>query len=157
MPQSSAVAYRLKQEGRELTSPALVLNGRPDRYWLLTVNMKGGGVGAGDFGVKAGWIPRELVFTARGNGPFRLAYGNARAEASSLFEESMVPGLRSEHPPKIPLVATGTPQKLAGTSATVAPVDVRKWALWAALFAAVLLLAWMAWKLSTQMQKPGGQ
>jgi hypothetical protein len=156
-PLSATVAYRLKQEGRELTSPALPLSGHADRYWLLTVSMKGGGIGAGDLGVRAGWIPRELVFTARGNGPFRLAYGNARAEASSLYEEAMVPGLRSEHPPNISLVGTGLQQKLAGASAMDAPVNVKKWALWAALLAAVALLAWMAWRLSAQMQKPEGK
>lgn len=156
-PLSSTVAYRLKQDGRELTSPALALGGHPDRYWLLSVNMKGGGIGKGDLGIRAGWIPRELIFTARGEAPFRLAYGNARAEASSLFEEAMVPGLRSDHPPKILLATTGAPQKLAGASAMTAPVNVKKWALWAALLAGVAILAWMAWRLSTQLQKPGGQ
>jgi len=154
MPQSGAVAYRLKQGGRELTSPALILGARPDRYWLLTLNMKGGGIGAGDLGVNAGWIPRELIFTARGTVPFRLAYGNARAEASALNEDAMVPGLRSDHPPRIPLVDTGSPQKLAGMSATNAPVNVKKWVLWGVLLAAVALLAWMAWKLAGQMSRP---
>jgi len=107
---SATVVYRLKQEGRELTSPALALSGHPDRYWLLTVNMKGGGIGAGDLGVRAGWIPRELVFTGARQWPFRLAYGNARAEASSLYEDAMVPELRSDHPPKISLAGTGSPQ-----------------------------------------------
>ena len=153
-PLSSTVAYRLKQDGREVSSPALVLGAHPHRYLRLGVNMKGGGIGKGDLRIRAGWIPRELIFTARGEAPFRLAYGNARAEPSSLFEEAMVPGLHSDHPPTILLATTGAPQKFAGTSAMAAPVNVRKWALWAALLAGVAILAWMAWRLSIQMQKP---
>jgi hypothetical protein len=65
----------------------------------------------------------------------------------------MVPGLRSDHPPKISLAGTGLPQKLAGASAMDAPVNIKKWALWAALLAAVALLAWMAWRLSAQMRR----
>lgn len=153
-PLSATVAYRLKQEGREMTSPALALGGHPDRYWLLNVNMKGGGIGSGDLGVRAGWIPRELVFTARGSGPFRLAYGNARAEASSLYEEAMVPGLRSDKPPKIVLAATGVQQKLAATAATgMSSAEKKKFGLWAALLAAVAVLGWMAWRLSAQMRR----
>jgi len=45
-------------------------------------------------------------------------------------------------------------QKLAGESAARQRIDVKKWGLWTALFAAVAVLAWMAWRLSKQMQRP---
>lgn len=152
MSVAATVAYRLKQDGRELASPALVLGTNTQRYWMLRVNTKAGGIGAGALGMKAGWTPRELVFNARGSGPFRIAYGNARAEPGALPLETLVPGLRTDHEPKIALATTGAPQKLAGMAATAPRIDARKWALWAALAAGVAVLAWMAWKLSAQMK-----
>ena len=154
MSVASTVAYRLTQDGRELVSPALALATNTHRYWLLRVDTKAGGIGAGVLAVKVGWTPRELIFNARGTGPFRIAYGNARAEAGSLPLETLVPGMRTEHEPKIALANTAAPQKLAGTAATAPRFDARKWALWAALLAGVALLAWMAWRLMAQMQEP---
>ena len=154
-PLATTVAYRLQQDGRELISPALVLGGYPNRYWLLNVNAMGGGIGTGNLAVRAGWIPRELVFAARGKGPFRLAYGNALAEAGAMYEEELLPGLHGDHPPKIAAAVTGKPQKLAGMSALDPPINIRKWALWAALLAAVGVLGWMTWRLVKQMNRPG--
>ena len=152
MSVASAAAYRLTQDGRELVSPALALGTNTHRYWLLRVNTKAGGTGAGAPGVRVGWTPRELIFNARGTGPFRIAYGNARAEPGSLPLEILVPGMRTEHEPKIALASTAAPQKLAGAAATAPGFGARKWALWAALLAGVALLAWMAWRLMAQMQ-----
>jgi hypothetical protein len=155
---ASTVAYRIRQDGREVSSPPLVLGPNPHRYWLLRVNVKGGGPGAGDIGVKLGWSPRELIFNARGSAPFRLAYGNPHAASTSLGVETLVPGLRTDQEPGIPLLATGLEQKLPGTSASgPSPAERKKWGLWAALGAAVAVLAWMAWQLSNQMRKSGGQ
>jgi hypothetical protein len=151
---ASAVAYRIRQDGREVTGPPLVLGPNPHRYWLLRADVKGGGPGAGDIGVKAGWTPRELIFNARGSAPFRLAYGNPRAASTSLGVETLVPGLRTDQEPRIPLLATGPEQKLPGTSASVpSPAERKKWGLWAALAAGVAVLAWMAWQLSRQMNR----
>ena len=156
---ASTVAYRIHQDGREVSSAPLVVGPNPHRYWLLRVNIKAGGIGAGDVGVKAGWSPRELVFNARGSAPFQLAFGNARAGANSIAVESLVPGLRTDHEPKIAMVATGAPEKLAGIGQSVlaSPVERKKWGLWAVLGAAVLVLAWMAWQLSRQMKKADGK
>lgn len=153
---ASTVAYRIRQDGREVASPPLAVGPNQHRYWLLRVNTKAGGIGAGDVGVRAGWSPRELVFNARGNAPFRLAYGNPRAGSNALGVETLIPGLRTDQEPKIALVATGAPEKLAGRQASfLSPAERKKWGLWAALAAGVAVLAWMAWQLSSQMQKAG--
>jgi len=153
MAVAGTVAYRLKQDGRDLASPALVLGPNTHRYWLLRVDMKAGGIGSGALGVKAGWTPRELIFNARGGGPFRLSYGNAKAESGALPLETMVPDLRPDRAPKIALVGAGAPNKVAGSAAMSPGIDAKAWGLWAALAAGVAVLAWMAWTLSRQMQK----
>jgi len=156
---TSGMAYRIHQDGREVTSSPLPVGPNTHRYWLLRVNVNAGGVGAGDVGVKAGWSPRELVFNARGSAPFQLAFGNVRAGSNAIGIESLVPGLRTDQEPKIALVATGAPEKLAGVqpNALASPVERKKWGLWAVLGAAVVVLAWMAWQLSNQMKKADGK
>ena len=142
-----------------MSSAPLAVGPNTHRYWLLRVNVNAGGIGAGDVGVKAGWSPRELVFNARGSPPFQLAFGNDRVGSNSIGIESLVPGLRTDQEPKIALVVTGAPEKLAGVQPSVlaSPVQRKKWGLWAVLGAAVVVLAWMAWQLSNQMKKAGGE
>jgi hypothetical protein len=146
--------YRLKQGGRELVSPEISIGMNPHRYWLLRVDPAAGGIGSGSLMVRAGWTPREIVFTARGTGPFRLAYGNSRAHSGSLGIESLVPGWRTDQEPQMSVASTGPVQKLAGEAAARPRADLKKWALWSALLAGVAVLAWMAWRLTKQMQRP---
>ncbi|MDH4190963.1 MAG: DUF3999 domain-containing protein [Betaproteobacteria bacterium] len=148
-----AVVYRLKQDGRELVSAEISVNANSRRYWLLRADANSGGIGAGVLTVKAGWTPREIVFAARGAGPFRLAYGNARARSSALAIETLVPGWRTADAPTLSSASTGGAQILAGDAALRDRIDVKKWSLWGALLAGVALLAWMAWRLVAQMKR----
>jgi hypothetical protein len=154
MPVTRAVVYRLKQNGRELVSPDIAVGVNSHRYWMLRVDPAAGGIGSGSLIVRVGWTPREIVFTARGSGPFRMAYGNSKAQAGSLGIETLVPGWRTDQEPQMSVASTGPAQKFAGESAARQRIDVKKWGLWAALFAGVAVLAWMAWRLSKQMQRP---
>ena len=153
-PVTHAVAYRLNQNGRELVSPDIAIGVNSHRYWLLRVDPAAGGIGSGSLIVKAGWTPREIVFTARGTGPFRLTYGNSTAQAGSLRIETLVPGWRTDQEPQMAVASTGPVQKLAGEAAARPRADLKKWGLWSALFAGVAVLAWMAWRLTKQMQRP---
>ncbi len=154
MPVTRAVVYRLNQNGRELVSPEIAVGVNSHRYWILRVDPAAGGIGSGSLVVRAGWTPREIVFTARGSGPFRLAYGNSRAQAGSLGIDILVPGWRTDQEPKMSVASTGAAQTLAGEAAARPHADLKKWGLWTALFAGVAVLAWMAWRLSKQMQRP---
>ncbi|HZP91480.1 MAG TPA: DUF3999 domain-containing protein [Burkholderiales bacterium] len=151
-PVARTVAYRLRQNGREIVSPAVTLAPNARRYWLLRVDQQGGGIGQGAMRLKAGWIAREIVFAARGPGPFRLAFGNARAQPNALPIETLVPGWGSETAPQIASATTGAVQTLAGESAARQHVDMKKASLWAALLAGVALLGLMAWRISKQLQ-----
>ena len=151
-PVTHAVAYRLNQSGRELVSPDIVVGVNSHRYWLLRVDPAAGGIGSGPLIVKAGWTPREIVFTARGTGPFRLVYGNSKAQAGSFRIDTLVPGWRTDQEPQMAVATTGAVQKLAGEAAALPRADLRKWGLWSALIVAVAVLAWMVWRLTRQMQ-----
>ncbi len=154
-PVTHAVAYRLNQNARELVSPEIAVGVNSHRYWLLRVDPAAGGIGSGSLIVRAGWTPREIVFTTRGTGPFRLAYGNSKAQAGSLRIETLVPGWRTDQEPQMSVASTGPVQKLAGEAAARPRADLKKWGLWSALLAGVAVLGWMAWRLSKQMQRPG--
>jgi hypothetical protein len=153
-PAGSSVLYRLRQEPDAVTSPALAIGVNHDRHWLLRVDQKGGGVGRGVVRLEAGWVPQTLVFVARGNGPFQLAYGNARAQPSAYPIESLVPGFRTDAELQPDLVTAGEQRTVAGAAALRPQRDLRTWSLWAVLFLGVALLAWMAWRLGKQVGAP---
>lgn len=94
------------------------------------------------------------VFVAQGEAPFRLAFGNARAQASALPIVSVVPGYGTDKAPVLSDAELGARQVLAGDSAKAERVAPRTWALWAALGAGVALLAWMALSLIRQLKAP---
>ncbi len=149
-----AVVYRLMRDGVEVTSPPVVVHGGA-RHWLLRVDQKGGGIGGGQPGIQAGWIPQELVFIARGAPPFQLAYGNAQAQPAAYAIETIVPGWRTDEPLTAAPAGTGAPSEVAGRAALRERADYKTWMLWAVLAAGVAVLGWMAWQLARQM-KGGG-
>jgi len=149
---SRTVAYRLRQDGQTIENSTLRFPPRAHRYWLLRVDQRSGGIGTGAISVEAGWLPREIIFTARGPGPFRLTYGNSRAQRNALPVQTLVPNWGSDSEPRISVATPGVPQVLAGPAAARQRVDAGKIGLWIALFASVAVLGFMAWRISRQMQ-----
>ena len=50
----SALIYRLRERDAEVASPDIIVTSQGERYWLLRVDQKGGGVGSGDLGIDIG-------------------------------------------------------------------------------------------------------
>jgi hypothetical protein len=140
--------YRLSEDGGERRNPDLPV--RPAAELMLRADARGGGFGTGTPVVEIGWVPHTLVFAARGTPPFTLAYGRHRAGNAAFAIDGLVPGYEREDQSHLPIadaalgeaVAAGGPDRLA------APVDARRWMLWASLLTAVAVLGAMAWKLS---------
>lgn len=168
---SRGIAYRLRRDGTEVSSADLAIGENADRYWLLRIDQKGGGLGAGDPKLVFGWIANEIVWVARGNPPFTLAYGSRDAKPSAYAVESLVPGFRrdaglgakvasTEKDNALPVkaVEADVPAVLGGQKVLEERIDVKKWTLWASLVAGVAFLGWMAWRLLRQMggsERPG--
>jgi hypothetical protein len=153
-PVASLIAYRLRQEGGELSADPTRVSAAGMRYWLLRVDPKSGGFGRGQPRLRAGWVVQQVVFAARGSGPFVLAYGNPNLASSALPISSLVPGYGTA---KDPLAAAGTARPeastpLGGKARLRSAIDLRRATLWGVLFLGVVVLAWMAWRLSKQMQ-----
>ncbi len=172
-PVTRGTAYRLRRDSTEVSSPDLSVSENADRYWLLRVDQRGGGLGAGEPKLLLGWIPNEIVWVARGNPPFTLAYGSRDAKPSAYVIESLVPGYRGDadfdaklasteqsSAASVKAVEADAPTVLGGQRALEEQIDVKRWTLWASLVAGVAFLGWMAWRLLKQMNaatKPGAR
>lgn len=163
-----SVVYRLRQGEGEAASPDLVVGVVTDRYWLLRVDQRGGGLGAGAPKLEVGWVPHRLVFAARGSPPFQLAYGKRDAKPAAHAIETLIPGYRADTGAKIRAAKAGTQQtvnvqgaqvlaqtELGGEARRREAIDWKRWSLWAALVLGVLILGAMAWRLMRQLDKPG--
>ncbi len=152
---ASLVTYRLRQDAGEISAPPLAIAPVAYRYWLLRVDPKSGGIGRGQPRMRGGWVPQEIVFAARGTGPFLIAYGNASAAPTALAVTTLVPGYHSStEAGTIPVALTGPAAPLGSLEQTKPPRQYRRAVLWAVLVLGVAALGWMAWQLSRQLSAP---
>jgi len=147
-PVARAVVYRLRERDTEVTSPEIIVPSNGERYWLLRIDPKGGGVGSGVPAMQIGWVPQKLVFAARGAGPFQLAYGSSSVKPAAFAIESLIPGYKTDAEFKVQSAALGEPVTLAGAARLRAAWDYKKIILWASLILGVAVLGWMAYRLS---------
>src|SRR5258708_499724 len=150
---ASNLLYRPRQGGGEGNSPPKTVNGIALRYWKLHVDASAGGLGAGPPRMRAGWLPQQIVFAARGDSPFVLAYGSSTALSNVLPIQTLVPGYDT---PAAPAIAIARPQStnveaLGGAERLTKPIDAKRWLLWSTLVLGVLVLGGMAWRLSKQL------
>jgi hypothetical protein len=156
-PVATTVFYRLQDPGGEVMSAPLAVAGSGERYWLLRVDPRSGGVGRELPRMSFGWQPQELAFAARGAGPFVLAYGSRGATSGALPLATLVPGY---DPVKgfganVGVAQAGAAIPLGGMQRLAAPPDTRRWILWSSLAAGALVLGWMAWRLTREMSAGG--
>jgi hypothetical protein len=154
----TTVFYRLAQpDAGDVASPPFAVSGEGFRQWLLRIDPRSGVSGAAP-AMRLGWRPQEIVFAARGEGPFTLAFGRYAGTPGALPIETLIPDYaRTRALPKS--AATGKAGErvtLGGADRLQKPADVLRFALWAALVAGALVLGFMAWRLSRDMAaRPG--
>jgi len=161
---TTATVYRLGSAGQEIVSPEIAIAPTGDRHWLLRVDQRGGGLGAGVPELAAGWLTQGLVFAARGPAPFQLAFGSDRAQPTAYPISTLVPGYRigddgqpvaaADSGLEIGRATPAAVHPLAGEGAGRFRIDWRLWGLWASLLLGVGVLAGMAWRLARQLARP---
>ncbi|MEO6749294.1 MAG: DUF3999 family protein, partial [Casimicrobiaceae bacterium] len=150
-PVAAGLFYRLRRDAGESLSPPLAVPPTAVRYWKLAVDA--GALGARAPALSAGWIARPLVFAARGNGPFELAYGSALAKPAALPIATLVPDYdRRTSPASFGVASVGAAQVAPAMAALRAPIDRKRWLLWAALALAMIVLGAMALQLTRDMR-----
>jgi hypothetical protein len=142
--------YRLKSDGEELRNGPVAVGLNADRHWLVRTNPKAGGLGSVAPHLVVEWVPHELVFIARGTGPFHVAYGSATAESAAV-SLAVLPKNVSIAPASL-----SDPEPLGGDARLEPPPAPYAWKavlLWAILIAGAALLAWMALRLSKDFSR----
>jgi hypothetical protein len=146
---TSSVVYRLQGKAGDQESPPLEIAANTAREWRITVDMRGGGLGAGPLTVAAGWHPALLTFVARGSPPFALAVGNASLMSTAVSRSELMIGATSNlATARVGAALSVPPPEPPVVSVTKDTDAKRRYILWGALLLAVGALGTMAWRLS---------
>lgn len=148
-PLARGLLYRLPLQDGEVREEELGLPGWPVSQLRLQVDERGGGLGQAAPQLRVALRATEVIFLARGAGPYQLALGSATAQDASLPLGTLVPGYDETR-----LAAMGTSrlagelrQALPAEQSAAAGIDWKRVGLWGVLLAGVGLLAAMAFSL----------
>lgn len=150
---TSGLLYRLTQNGQDVVQNELQLPGQTVQQLKLTVDERGGGLGAEAPIVRFAVRSTQLVFLARGAGPYTLALGNATVKAANLPLSTLIPDYNAAKLAALgkATVEGGVVVTPAATVPAVADPNWKKFGLWAVLLLSVLFLGAMAFSL---LRKP---
>jgi hypothetical protein len=140
--------YRINTADGELRNEPIDIATDSDRYWLARTVDHSGTSAANPLRLQVHWTPSDVEFLARGSGPFMVAYGSASAPAAETDLSSMPAAVTVMH------ATLGARQALGGPARLAPPAAEFPWKrvlLWAVLAIGVCLLAWMAYRLSKDM------
>jgi hypothetical protein len=161
-PRGQALIYDLRIAGVDLMHPDITVQPTSERYWRLHVESVGGGLGQGSPVLELGWSPQQLVFVARGSGPFLLAYGSTRIDARAYRADSLLSQFEEQRQggTLVKAIQPGPPRVLGGKAMLeppAPPLPWKQWVLWLSLVIGVVLLAWMATRLYKQLSTEGNE
>ncbi len=153
------VFYSFSFDKTTLAENTLAFAPTTHRFWRMT--MKGDFPGTDQPTLTLGWLSHDLLFVARGKGPFLLAYGRSQTRAANGAENSEDTGilrdLLNQKNEDIIKPATLQPANVLGGEDVLKPVPEplpwKKWLLWATLIAGVAVVGAMATSLMRKMQR----
>ena len=140
-----SLAYRLQDGAAVREGPATTLALTRDPLWRVSPE-RPETTGSALPQLQLGWVPEEVVFVARGAGPYLLAVGDPDLAPAWRRPERVVPGYRSAH--QAVLADARIRARGDAVEPAARPISLwqpgRHWWLWAALGLGVAVLAWMA-------------
>jgi hypothetical protein len=106
-------------------------------------------------GLAVGITAEQLLFLARGVGPFTLAVGNAQAKAADMPPSTLIPGYDTSSAPPISAASLGVlaalvPAASAAPTAALGGLDWKTAMLWGVLLVGVACIGAMALHLLRQ-------
>ncbi len=129
------------------TDTRLNVEATRDRFWKLTTDEARGGFGGRAPALRAGYRPDDVVFVARGEPPFEIAFGKRGLgppprSSDSLRAIGSVPDVEDARIVPSTALTLGEPRAIAGERALREPLipDWKRFVLWTVLVAASLAL-----------------
>ena len=142
----SGLFYTLTEATTRLASAPASISRTDERYWTVET-ARDGGWGGRPPRLKLGWYPQELLFVARGDGPYTLAYGSGRVSSADAPIDAVLANLRDGDQGRIRDATLGAPYDLGGAEMLAAPRSRRREVLWVVLVGAVLIFGGVALRL----------
>ncbi len=143
------VLYRIAKNNNEISNTPAMFSPNSHIEWKLQIDTQGGGIGNGPAKIEMGWTPSTLIFVARGNPPFTVAYGNKNIRSAAQSETDLLITPESAIANASTASAVLNPNPTTQGDAT----QQKKWLLWGALILAVGILAVMARSLIQQLKR----
>jgi hypothetical protein len=159
---AQSVVYRLESPQGEIRSPDIALHKSVANHLRLSLDQRAGKLGEAPPTLQIGFVPREIVFLARGAGPFVLAWGASGVQRVDLPLSTLLPepAGQAQLPARQASLsladdAANEPTTTAGKAvvAESGPAS-NKWILWLVLLTGLLILGGMARALTRQL-RPG--
>lgn len=123
----------------------------PMAHWLLRVEQKEAGLGRGEPALQLGWIADELVFVARGEPPYKLAFGNANADRVTHGLDQLLAHAGDARVVTAQLQPLATLRGDTALHASMYAVDWKRASLWSVLVLGVVMLGVMARRLLREL------
>jgi hypothetical protein len=142
--------FRVQGGASERTNDPITIATDFDRFWLARLTPPDTAIGNAAPKLQVAWNARDLVFLARGSGPFVLAYGNGSAAAASSDLSLLLKGVSVQQ------AELGTPRSAGGPARLQPAPRVVPWKmviLWSTLGVGIMLLGWMAYRLSREISR----
>ncbi len=144
--------YHFTVDGVEFNNDAVSVSRVTDRYWRVRLLSPVTGTAPV---LLLGWRSDQLLFVAKGEAPFRLAYGGVGITADRRGAKALFNTLDVEHHDDIIKAAQpGNRIELGGVERLRMPglpLSWRHWWWWGILGFGLWVSGWMAWRVSRRM------
>ena len=159
-----AVFYNLDLGGEQLQGEPCTFGPTSDSQWRLVILDDGAGLTetSSSLMLSLGWQSDELLFLARGSGPFLLAYGSGKLETieTNGHSEMVLTTVGLQGDSLVKPARLGKKIELGGEEALKTPeppTPWKTWLLWGVLVAGVIGMALMAMRLVRDMRAGEGE
>ena len=122
------------------------------------IDQQGGGIGSGLPDIDMAWQSRQLVFVARGEAPYTLAWGSTKVNPMTQSSSQILITNQSSETNNNSMLSKAiwsdeavTTSNLSSLETLKEPVNWRQILLWGVLVVAALMLIWMAVGLMKKM------
>jgi len=150
----NGIFYNISRQGNTLQSQPVAIDEIRARHWKIKLDS---GATTGPVQLQLGWQPDQLVFMAQGSGPYELFTGRGRdrleqfPQDAVLGDRSIFKMLKETSEPGIGIIEA---RQLSGGVEQLEVAPERVWRtvlLWLGLTAAIMLVGWMVWSLTREM------